>query len=340
MRPPALGMGAVGWSLRRYPAWWRERYGAEQEELAKELAEEGRRPWLLAAGLLAGSARARLTGSGMPAVPALWSSRARLSIVASTIPAALVLPVEFAFVSAIGEYGWSDGAGATLSGAGTAVHWELPALYLIWLGCAFQLLTAGSHLAARLLALGTDRRLRAAALVAVPIAAVVLGTTMIVMSSSLRPVLSGWDKNLITGVTHYHYLRQGDLLAARVLQWGGWAVAAGGWAVGLLALGRATARAGLPPGALHVAASDARMTALTQGSFAVGLIALEVTMALQTPIGPQGGLIVASRLGPLAVPVLVILVGVAAVSVSGAASARTASARWSRLVSRSARHSG
>jgi len=80
MRPGGLGMRAVGWSLRCYPAWWRERYGVEQEELAEELAREGRRPWLMAGGLLAGSARSRLTGSGMPPLPALWPVRAPLGV--------------------------------------------------------------------------------------------------------------------------------------------------------------------------------------------------------------------------------------------------------------------
>ena len=155
---------------------------------------------------------------------------------------------------------------------------------------------------------------------------------MIALANSLRPVLSGsWDKNLVTGVTHYGYLRPGHPLAAAALQWGGWALAAGGWAAGLLVLGRATARCNLPARALRVAVSDARTTALTQGSFVVSLIALEVTMALQAPIGPHGGLIWASRLGPLAVPVLVILAAIAALSVGGAASAQAASARWRRL---------
>jgi len=331
MKPTALSLRAVGWSLHSYPAWWRERYGAEQEELAQELVGEGRRPWGLAAGLLAGSARARLTGTGMPPVPALWSSRARVSVVASTIPAALLLPAELAFVFTVSEHGWWDGAGARLSGAGTAVQWELGILLLMWLICAAQLLVAASHLAAKLLALASGRRLRAAAFVAAPIAAVALGIVMIVISNSLRPVVGSWDRNLVTGVTHYQYLRRGSPVAAAALQWGGWAIAVGGWAAGLLALGRATARSTLPATALQVAVSDTRMTALTQGSFVLSLVALQVTMAAQPPIGPHGGLIYASRLGPAAVPVLVILSAVAALSVTGAVSAQRASARCRRL---------
>jgi hypothetical protein len=54
MRTARSGMRAVRCSLRCYPVWWRQRYGAEQQELAEELAADGRPPWLLAAGLLAG----------------------------------------------------------------------------------------------------------------------------------------------------------------------------------------------------------------------------------------------------------------------------------------------
>ncbi len=64
-------MRAVRCLHRCYPNWWRQRYGAEQEELAADLAAEGRPHWLIAAGLLAGSVRARVTGSGLPPLPEL-----------------------------------------------------------------------------------------------------------------------------------------------------------------------------------------------------------------------------------------------------------------------------
>jgi hypothetical protein len=164
-----------------------------------------------------------------------------------------------------------------------------------------------------------------AALVAAPLAAVVLGILMIRVSGSLRPVVSGWDKNVMTSATHSYYRRRGSPLTAAVLLRGGWATAAGGWAVGLLALGRATARGNLSAGTLQLAVSNARMTALTQGSFMLGLVVLGVTMTLQAPIGPDGDLTYVSRSGPLAVPSLVVLTAIAALSVSGAASARKAS---------------
>ena len=78
------------------------------------------------------------------------------------------------------------------------------------------------------------------------------------------------------------------------------------------------------------------MTALTQASFVLGLVALGVTMTLQTPIGPDGGLTYVSRFGPLAFPVLLMLAAIAALSLSGAASARRASAQWGRFRSKAA----
>ncbi len=339
MKGAGPGMRAVRCSLRCYPDWWRQRYGAEQEELAEELAAEGRPHWLLAVGLLAGSVRARMTGSGMPPVPALWSSRARASVVVGTIPAVLALPLELAFVGAVSEYGWS-GQGSTAamreSGAGATVHWEVTALFVLWLVCAAQLLVAGIHVGRGLWPLSPGRRLTTVAVVAAPLAAVVLGLSMIRFSASLQPVVSGEERNLITGATHFYYLRRGNPLAATTLLWGGWTVGVGGWAVGLLAFGRLAARSNLSAEALQVAVSNARMTALTQASFVLGLVALGVTMTLQTPIGPDGGLIYVSRFGPLAFPVLLMLAAIAALSLSGAASARRASAQWGRLRSKAA----
>lgn len=333
MRTAGSGMRAVRGSLRCYPEWWRQRYGAEQEGLAEDLAAEGRPQWLLAAGLLAGAARARMTGSGMPPVPELWSSRVRASVVVGTVAAALALPLEFACFGAVSEHGWSGPgpAAVKLSGAAAVVHWELTALLLIWLFGAVQLLAAVSHLVARAWPVSPGRRLRAGALVVAPVAAVALGVVMIAVSGSLRPVVSGWEKNVITGTTHLYYLRRGSPLAAAALLWGGRALAAGGWGVGLLALGRATMRGNRPAGVLLGAVSNVRGIALTQAAFVLGLVALGVTMTLQTPIGPDGGLAYASSSGALAVPVLAILAAMAALSIGGAASARKASAQWGRL---------
>ena len=181
----------------------------------------------------------------MPPVPALWSSRARASVVVGTIPAVLALPLELAFVGAVSEYGWS-GQGSTAamreSGAGAIVHWEVTALFVLWLVCAAQLLVAGIHVGRGLWPLSPGRRLTTVAVVAAPLAAVVLGLSMIRFSASLQPVVSGEQRNLITGATHFYYLRRGNPLAATALLWGGWTVGVGGWAVGLLAFGRLAAQ--------------------------------------------------------------------------------------------------
>ncbi len=336
MRTAGPGIAAVRCALGCYPAWWRQRYGAEQEELAGELAAEGRSCWLMAAGLAAGSVRARVTGSGMPPVAELWSRRACSSVVAGAVAAAVALPLELAFLGTVDSRsaGLSTWAALTQNGAGRVVRWELNALLLVWLIGAAQLLSAGSVLVRGLWAL-PSRRLTAAALAAAPLAAVVLGIVMIRAAGSLQPIVSGGEKNLVTGVTHLYYLRPGHPLAAAALRYGGWALVAGCWAAGLLALGPAAVRAGLPARYLQAAASRAQVTALWQAGLVLGLVALGMTMALQVPIGPDG-LTYVSALGPLAVPVLVMLAANAALSVRAAACARQASAQWGQLRSQPA----
>lgn len=211
MRTAGPGIAAVRCALGCYPAWWRQRYGAEQEELAGELAAEGRSCWLMAAGLAAGSVRARVTGSGMPPVAELWSRRACSSVVAGAVAAAVALPLELAFLGTVDSRsaGLSTWAALTQNGAGRVVRWELNALLLVWLIGAAQLLSAGSVLVRGLWAL-PSRRLTAAALAAAPLAAVVLGIVMIRAAGSLQPIVSGGEKNLVTGVTHLYYLRPGQ----------------------------------------------------------------------------------------------------------------------------------
>ncbi|MHB1509975.1 MAG: hypothetical protein ACYCST_17385 [Acidimicrobiales bacterium] len=322
-------MSAVRRSLACYPLWWRERYGAEQQELAEDLAAEGRPLWPIAASLFAGSVRARLSGSGMPPVAELWSGRTRTSVVIGTVPAALALPLEFAFLASVTERGGSGPgsiAAIALSGAGSVTQWELTALFSVWLLCAVNLLVAGSHLCAGLWALASGGgRVRAVALTAAPLAAVLVYLSMLHFSSALSPVVSGEERNLITGATHVFYARRGHPLAAAVLLWGGWFLGAAGWTVGLAALGREASRRDLPFVALRIGASNARTIALGQGVLVVGLLALEATMAFQAGGGPSGSLRYVSRLGPWTVPALVVFGCVAALSVIGATCARRAS---------------
>ena len=339
MSAAGLGMRAVRRSLACYPLWWRERYGAEQEELAEDLAAEGRPLWPIAASLLAGSVRARLSGSGMPPVAELWSGRTRTSVAIGTVPAAVVLPLEFAFLASVTEHGWSgpgSTAAITLSGAGSATHWELTALSVVWLLCAVNLLVAGSHFVVALWAVASGvGRVKVAALAVAPLAAVLVCLSMLHFSSALSPVVSGEERNLITGATHVFYAGRGHPLAAAALRWGGWFLGVGGWAVGVLALGREAPRCDLPFGALWIGASNARTTALGQGGLVVGFIVLEATMALQGSGGPSGSLRYVSRLGPWTIPVLVMLGCVAALSFIGATCARRASVELRTLSSQS-----
>lgn len=324
----AIGLRAISRALRCYPAWWRERYGAEQEELAAELAAEGRRPWVLAAGLAAGSVRCRLTGSGMPPADGLLAARIRACVTVATIPAALVLPAALAFYGLIDERGWSDGAAVSLAGTGTALPGEMTAVLLLAVACALWLLADLVILAARLAAVTPRAALRKrAALIAIPFAAALAGLAMIYFSHSLRPIVVPYSKNIITRVTTYRYIRRGDPAAAAALDWAGWVLAAGGWVTGLGCLARLTVRTSLPRADVRSMVSYARFSALLHGTFTLSLIAVEVTLSLQPPIGPHGGLVYFSRMGTLAVPVLALLTASAVLSLWGAASAHAALTR-------------
>jgi hypothetical protein len=48
--------------VRLYPRWWRDRYGAELDDLTEQLLADGRPRWRVAGDLLRGAADARLQG--------------------------------------------------------------------------------------------------------------------------------------------------------------------------------------------------------------------------------------------------------------------------------------
>jgi hypothetical protein len=250
------------------------------------------------------------------------------------------LPLEVIFFLNIAEYSRSGSvtgpasgtAPMTLSGAGSVASWEGRALFLIGAVCVFQLLAAGVSLVEELVSHARGcRRLLVVASALAPLCAVALGVVMANRSVSLQPVVSGGVKDLATGVTHVYYSRRGHPLLAALMDWGGWAVGIGGWATGTAWLGRAGARSRSSTGALRDGAWIARLTAFTQSAFALCACALVVTMAFQAPLGRAGGMDEESRLGPWALPVVLVIAGVAALSFAGARAARQAVARSERI---------
>ncbi|MGA3353560.1 MAG: hypothetical protein ABSD85_10305 [Acidimicrobiales bacterium] len=73
--------------LRSYPAWWRERYGEDQEMFLRDLSLDGRPLRRAIFDLAIGAARVRLRPTGMPQSVAAWRDRTRASIAWATVPA-------------------------------------------------------------------------------------------------------------------------------------------------------------------------------------------------------------------------------------------------------------
>jgi hypothetical protein len=303
------GERAVQLALRWYPRWWRDRYGPDQEALVEDLrAEQSQRTWLasgawgLAGSFVAGAVRARCSGFGMPAVSDLWQRRARTAIIAASLPAAVGAGAAVLLVGHTGEYGTS-GSGSTsgviqLSAAGQVVYWESLLLDLLSLAFIVQLawVAIGLSREMRLIA-PPRRRALVTALALIPVVAIGLGLLLLIEAAHLRPVISGSEA--IGGrVIHVWYSYRGHPLAASFLFCAGWTGLLGGWFGGTVLLATMAARRRFPIQALVAGVRRARAVTLLQGGVALSALALAVTMPLQPPIGPGGGMIYRSDLGP------------------------------------------
>jgi hypothetical protein len=319
MSEMSLGERAVHLALRCYPRWWRDRYGPDQEALVEDLmAEQSRSAWLaaadwaLAGSFFLGAVRARWTGFGMPAVPELWQLRARAAIVAGILLGALAAPVA-GLMLGITEYATgSDRPGPIrLSAAGEAMQWESPLLDALMLAFLIRLAWAAAELSSEMRALAPPRRrLLVSGLTRVPVVAVGLGFVLLIAAGRLRPVISGgWGNG--HHVTHVIYSYPGHPLAATVLFGAGLTGILGGWCGGAVLLATMAARRHFPLRALIGGVRQVRAVTRIQGGVALCAAALAVTLPLQPPIGPNGGMIYRSDLGPWRPLLTAALIGVA-----------------------------
>lgn len=79
-------------ALKCYPAWWRELYRDEVEQLTGDLLTGGRGELRLAANLFRGALATRVSGHGMPKRRDLWARRTRVSIAAASLPWLAAVP--------------------------------------------------------------------------------------------------------------------------------------------------------------------------------------------------------------------------------------------------------
>lgn len=305
----SLADRAVRLALSCYPAWWRERYEADQEALVEDLKAEQSRigwgalgGWRLAGSFIVGAASARLSASGMPSAPELWQRRSGAASIAASVSAALAVPFAALLIGTAGEYGRSPTGSALssmeLSRAGQVAYWDVLALSLLSLACIAQLLAGVIRLSREMLSLAPPRR-RALIVAAVlaPVVAIGAGFLMVHVSSSLRPIIGGSEQ--VRGHTvEVGYDRRGHPLVAGILYWTGWVSVVGGWVGGAVMLARMSFRRRFSLQALGDGASRARAVTLVQTGMAACALVLVATVPLQEPIGPTGGMIYRSDLGP------------------------------------------
>lgn len=298
---------AVRLALRCYPSWWRERYGADQEALVEDLKEDQSRRgwtalagWRLAASFVVGAARARVSGSGMPAVPELWQRRTGAAIIAAGVAVALALPLAVLLVFHTGEYlRPAPGLGHSspgLSTAGWIAYWDATVLALLALACLVQLLAGAAGLARHSIASAPPRR-RVLLVVAVlaPVGAVGAGFLLLHLSASLKPIIGGTET--VSGHTvRVFYSYRGHPLAAAITSWSGWVAVVGGWMAGIAMAVKTASRRGFALRALGAGVVRARVVTWLQTGMALCALMLGATLPFQ-PTGPAGAMIYRSDLG-------------------------------------------
>ncbi len=92
----------VDLALACYPAWWRDRYGAEVRQVSDDLRFWGRSPVRITLDLLVGVFRVRRHARGMPMTYGLWNARTRVSVAAGTLPFVLLAPIVLACMGSSG----------------------------------------------------------------------------------------------------------------------------------------------------------------------------------------------------------------------------------------------
>jgi hypothetical protein len=264
-----------------YPAWWRQRYGEDQSAFLSDLKGEGRSVLRVLPNLVAGAARARLSGTGAPPTPAVWWSRTRAGVTLSTLPVMLLLPL---MVLAGSRGVFSNGAGHIGVAARVAQHagqaiFLASLLTLLVLTWGWRILVSEAEHVPR----GTAR-LRYEAAMASPVAALGTALGLSAIASRVRAggvlLSSSWAWS---PTTHRYYgvsavWTRGHPLLVASLHDAAWVFAIGGWVVAAALVGRAARRAPSTYRLVRSGVRVARATAVCAGALAVTFTVYELAI--------------------------------------------------------------
>ncbi|HXY43539.1 MAG TPA: hypothetical protein VEH29_05090 [Acidimicrobiales bacterium] len=275
---PLLARAAVA----LYPRWWRERYGEDLLSFVTDLRFDDRSVLRALPDLVAGALRARLSGSGAPAMPSLWWARARASVTLATLPAMLLLPL---VVLAMERGAYTNGAGQLSAGqrlAETAGGVLFPILLVTGIVLLFgwRLLVAQTPEVP-----GGAGRFGFEAAMAAPV--LVLGGALALswLSNRLSPdglKSASWARAPGTHrwVVHLTWASGHPLLGPALHEAAFvWAVA--GWTLAAVLVARACRRAPLATGAIRAGVLVARLTAACTVALAAAFTVYALAIILQ-----------------------------------------------------------
>lgn len=277
---PLLGRAAVA----LYPPWWRERYGEGQSAFLSDLKGDGRSVLRALPDLVAGAARARISGTGAPATAAVWWSRTRAAVTLSTLPVMLLLPL---MVLAGSRGFFSNGNGqigvaAAVAQRAGAVIFPVLLLTVLVLTWGWRILLNGAGSVPR-----GSGRLRYEAALASPVAALGMALGLSAVASRVAAGGALLSSSWAWSPSKHRYYdvsavwTKGHPLLVASLHDAAWVFAIGGWIVAAVIVGRAAQRVPSTHRLVYSGVWVARVAAVCASLLAVAFTVYELAITLQ-----------------------------------------------------------
>ncbi len=323
---------AIELALRCYPSWWRERYADEVRVVSRDLTAEGRSTLRVTLNLLGGAFQARSRAQGMPKTYGLWSVRTRTSIAAATLPWLLVAPFLGASVGNMSFHS-SEGpvAASTISAiptqllimkhltpapplapAGRFVGYSYLALTVLSLVTFVVLISGWASLTSAIKRSTIAHRRRLRLLAWAPVFALLVDLVLVITQVTVRPTITGRGA------------AGGNPAISHLLNYALPTVAIVGWLISVACVGVAARRAEVAPTDLSFGKSVAVVVALLSALYVAAYAMWGIGLIVQARQSANGNFTtIAFSHSGLWLPMMVLLIATAAVSVMSARAARS-----------------